>query len=831
MTSRKSLQNNFGYAYRSGLRDNSLFAILNTVFLSLFFVVVPIMTFRNNTSTDKQTGQVSVVNFKEQFSFMFTNSMEMFRYIIIAVLIGVGLLVGITTFKFITGKKTVNVYYSLGIKRQKLFAAKYLSGLTLIAASVLLPMLVSLIINVSVLGTNKFMFPAFFYLTLGMFSVAAVSYTLTAMVFTLVGTVFEGALFSGILILFPEILFQCLQILIQKLVFGTPLGTEFSTSRIYVGNTSASLANTFENFNPLRYFSKGLFTYSLADAKGQVVGYDNGGAVAWSAPKFLPIVLWIAFAALLFLGGLFFYKRRKAEIGGFIGKNRVMNFIGIFLVGIFGFVFSFDLLYTKGMAIAVAVGAVVFAVIYVGLSFLLLRNVRQFVKELPALPVQLAIVALIFVFFSTGYFGAANKIPETAEIQSAQITAPFANYSLVNHGNSTSVSGLPAANSYPYGEYTSEKDINFVRNVHAKLVQTGKTEPTKLDTEFNGTYPVAIKIVYKLKNGKEVLRSYYGVSAEILKELQKADETDYQQSIYKKIFKDEVKVVELPKENEGVSAELQKAYEEYQYIRTVREGTDVRLYNKNLSTETPMVLTAEQHASLLDCLYKDLTAQSPENHYNPTDILGVISFYDAAENMPSDESGTVVMSSSGYVSAEYADKAVSSEADGVEKYLQNNQPDFFITPDMKNTVEFLKSAGYYEQMVSDKELKSVYGIQVSHLFNRDYLDNWIAAKDEDFGCEFLAESSSTNRFGEITGEYEGMAREDRPNVYNTTDKALLETIQKNTVTRSMLSPTDYIVVLAYTDGTYVKTYVRADKMPESAKAGIEKNTPADSFYW
>ena len=393
------------------------------------------------------------------------------------------------------------------------------------------------------------------------------------------------------------------------------------------------------------------------------------------------------------------------------------------------------------------------------------------------------------------------------------------------------MSGLPAANSYPYGEYTSEKDINFVRNVHEKLVQTGKTEPTKLDNEFNGTYPVAIKIVYKLKNGKEVLRSYYGVSAEILRELQKADETDYQQSIYKKIFKDEVKVVELPKENEGMSAEIQKAYEEYQYIRTVREGTDIRLYNKNLSTETPMVLTAEQRASLLDCLYKDLTAQSTENHYNPTEILGVISFYDAAENMPSDESGTVVMSSNGYVSAEYADKAISSETDGIEKYLQNNHPDFFITPDMKNTVDFLKSVGYYEQMVSDKELKSVYGIQVSHLFNRDYLDVWIANKDEDFGCEFLAESSSTNRFGEITGEYEGMAREDRPNIYNTTDKALLETIQKNTVTRSILSPADYIVVLAYTDGTYAKTYVRADKMPEEAKAGIEKNTPADSFYW
>lgn len=831
MTSRKSLQNNFGYAYRSGLRDNSLFAILNTVFLSLFFVVMPIMTFRNNTSTNRETGEVSVVNFKEQFSFLFTQSMEMFRYIVIAGLIGVGLLVGITTFKFITGKKTVNVYYSLGIKRQKLFAAKYLSGLTLIAFSVLLPMLVSLIANISVLGTNKFMFPAFAYLTLGMFSVAAVSYTITAVVFTLVGTVFEGALFSGILILFPEILFQCLEVLIQKLVFGTPLGTNFSTSSIYVGETTASLANTFENFNPLRYLSKGLFTYSLADAKGQVVSYDNGGAVAWSAPKFLPIVLWIAFAALLFLGGMFFYKRRKAEIGGFIGKNRVMNFIGIFLIGIFGFVLTFNVLHAKGMAVAIAVGAVVFAVIYVGLSFLLLRNVRQFVKELPALPVQLAIVAVIFVFFATGYFGAANKIPETADIQSAQITMPNTNYTTVNTGGGGLyfMMGMPSANTQPYGEYTSEKDIDFVRSVHEKLVETGKTEATKLDSEFNGTYPISVKIVYKLKNGKEVLRCYYGVSAEILKELQKADKTDYQQSVYKKIFKDEVKVVEMPKETEGVPAATWKAYEEYLYIRRVREDGDVRLYNKTLSTETKLELTAEQREKLLDCLYKDLSAQTAQNRYNPAETLGVISFVNS-EIVEMGDTQTVIMQN-GSVTEEYADSVMPGQEEVFSgKSIYYSQPDFFITSDMTNTVEFLKSVGYYDAIVGDKELKAVYGIQVAQMFTRSYLDNWIY-NHTDFACEFLSESSTGNHYDEITAAGSYYDESDRPHVFNSTDKALLEEIRKNTVTRAMLSPTDYIVVFAYADGTYVKTYVHADKMPEAAKEGIAKNAPADSFSY
>lgn len=832
MTSRKSLQNNFGYAYRSGLRDNSLFAILNTVFLSLFFVVMPIMTFRNNTSTNRETGEVSVVNFKEQFSFLFTQSMEMFRYIVIAGLIGVGLLVGITTFKFITGKKTVNVYYSLGIKRQKLFAAKYLSGLTLIALSVLLPMLVSLIANISVLGTNKFMFPAFAYLTLGMFSVAAVSYTVTALVFTLVGTVFEGALFSCILILFPEILFRCLQVLIEKFVLGTPLGSTFTNASMYISaDPNANLPQTFASWNPLRFFSEGLFTYALADAKGQVTSYESGSAVAWSTPKFLPVVLWIAFTAVLFLGGMFFYKRRKAEIGGFIGKNRVMNFIGTFLVGIFGFVLTFDILRAKGMAVAIAGSAVVFAVIYVGLSLLLLRNVRQFVKELPALPVQLAIVALILVFFGTGYFGAANKIPDTAEIQSAQITAPYINYATLETASYSSFNAFPSAKAMPYGNYTTEKDINFVRQIHEKLVAAGKVEATKLDNNFNGTYPISVKIVYKLKNGKEVLRNYYGVSEEILKELQNADKTDYQQSVYKKIFKDELKTVTLPEGNEGVTEEQKQAYQEYTYIRTVRESEDIQLYNKTLSIETPLELTAEQRTQLLDCLYRDLTAQSTADHYNPAETLGVISFASSADT----EMGggaTVVMGSDGSMH-EYADSVMPGQADiFTGKFISGSAPDFFITSDMTNTVAFLKSAGYYDDLTAEKALKSVSGVQVSQKFNHEYMDDWIRYKVEDFPCEFYAESSmNTDDFGGITGNYAYMDSADRPKIFTSSDAALMSEMQKNAVTRGMLSPSDYVVVFTYEDGMQVKMLVHADKMPESAKAGIAKNAPADSFSY
>lgn len=220
-------QNNFGYAFYTGLRENALFAVLNAVFLALFFCVMPIQTFMSTTQTDFETGKVSIIEYSKVYAFLFAPQLQYFRYFIIAVLLGVGILMGIAAFRFITGKKTVNVYYSLGIKRQKLFAAKYLSGLTLIAGSVLVPMVVSLIANIAVLGFNKFMLPAFFYLLLTMFSLVAVSYTLTALVFSAVGTVFEGILFSGVVLLTPEILFSSMEILIKKLVFGTPLGSVF----------------------------------------------------------------------------------------------------------------------------------------------------------------------------------------------------------------------------------------------------------------------------------------------------------------------------------------------------------------------------------------------------------------------------------------------------------------------------------------------------------------------------------------------------------------------------------------------------------------------------
>lgn len=845
MTSPKSLQNNFGYAYRTGLRDNALFAALNAVVMFFSFCLTPILVFREKTSVNRETGQITSINFKEKYTFLFSDSMGYMRYMVIAALLGVGLLMGIATFRFITGKKTVNVYYSLGIKRTRLFTAKYLSGLTLVGLSVAVPMLVALLVNLVVLGANRYLFTAFFYLLFGMFSVVAFSYTLTAVVFTTVGTAFEGVLFSGILLLFPEILLTCLQVFIRKLVLGTPLGSDFSNSYMYMGETTTeTLSKQFAQFNPLRYMSQGLYTYSQGGVVGKLADYNNGGnMIAWKTPDFLVPIIWLLVTAALFAFGVFFYERRKAEIGGFIGKNKVLNFVGIFLVGIFGFATAFDLLQGKGTAIAIAVGAVVFVVIYAVLSLVLLRNLRQFVKDLPALPMQLALTALIFVFFATGYFGAANKIPETADIASAQISLPYQNYQLQLSGDYYGyyIAGMQTADTAPKGNYTESQDIEFVRGVHKMLVDAGKTDPTVLDENFNGVYPVSVKIAYTLKNGKQILRNYYGVSEDILHALQQADKTAYQQNVLNRIFKDELKKVEQPKVD-GMNGTLSNgditAYNEYRKIRAVRESEDIRLYNKTLTTETKLELTAEQRQTLLDCLYKDLSAQTPENHYNPQESLGLIAFHliaDADADVPMTDTVVYEGVTAVYGAETAIDQVVGEDGEFAEddvftgKTTTDSLPNFFITADMVNTVEFLKSVGYQDALTGDKTLKAVYGTKVTERFSNYHYDLWVADGDS-FACAFVGESSTSDNYAEFTGNYDGMSSADKPAVYKTTDSAMMQAIYKGIVTCAELRPNDYIVILEYTDGTYAKAYVRAEKMPDTAKTEIEKNKPAGSYY-
>lgn len=806
MTSRKSFQNNFGYAYRTGLRDNVLFPALNMLFLLFFFVLQPLLGVFRQTTTQDASGQFVSVDLKKQYAFVFSTGLEYTRYFVLAVLLIAGVLTGIAAFRFITGKKTVNVYYSLGITRAKLFTAKYLSGLTLLFASVFVPMLASLVLNIVYLGVNKYMLLACLYEAVGMFSLAAVAYSLTATVFSTVGTIFEGGLFSAILLFFPEMFFTCLGILIQKLVVGAPYGFVFGSERM-------ELADSFEPFNPLRYFSEGLYVYSTATAKHELNSYDSDSLMSWAAPSFLRPLLWLAVAAALFGLGVLLYKRRKAEIGGFIGTNKALNFIGIFIVAFFGFTEAYNILNARGMALAIAVGAAVFCVIYAVLSLLLLRNFKQFAKDLVALPIQLVVTALIFTFFATGYFGAANRVPKAEDVSYAQISAVYADSvykkqteylnEVTYIGSSTFISPTSA----PFGKYESARDVEFIRSVHQKLVEAGRTDPQLLNDDYNGTRQIAVQMEYVLKNGKVIRRAYYGVDEATLKELAKICETDYYKAQLEQLFKSPLKAVAEPKRDEfgRVTSGDYNAYMQYMYMRQLRESDIIRIYNKSLSVSTLPELTDAQKQTLLDCLYKDLSALTAENRYAGSGILGAISFtrtdIDAASFNYTYSAGDVVATVDG------------TENDFVGLSWMDNIPVFLLTSDMPATVQFLKDAGYYDALSAKPEIQKVQIQKVAYVFP-PYMA-WINGNRDNAGFEFLAESAEFSEYDEGNDTY---------GLVSTKDAAVINQLYAAAVPRAIAQPQDYMVTF-FTEENRTSMYVSADQMPDSLKKQVEEKAP------
>ena len=116
--------------------------------------------------------------------------MQYLRYLLIAAFLILGIIMGIVTFKFMTGKKTMNVYYSLGIKRTHLLQPSIFPDLRLWRLRIFLPILADVIMNTVKLGmSSKLLFSATFYF-LVIFFVSPFIFAYGDGFFSAVGTVF-----------------------------------------------------------------------------------------------------------------------------------------------------------------------------------------------------------------------------------------------------------------------------------------------------------------------------------------------------------------------------------------------------------------------------------------------------------------------------------------------------------------------------------------------------------------------------------------------------------------------------------------------------------------
>ena len=103
MTSQKSFKNNFGFAYRTGLKSNIAVALIQFFIGALAFVYVPAKALFKKVAADSASGKIESYNVKNDYSFYLTDNMQYLRYLLIAAFLILGIIMGIVTFKFMTG--------------------------------------------------------------------------------------------------------------------------------------------------------------------------------------------------------------------------------------------------------------------------------------------------------------------------------------------------------------------------------------------------------------------------------------------------------------------------------------------------------------------------------------------------------------------------------------------------------------------------------------------------------------------------------------------------------------------------------------------------------
>lgn len=672
MTSPKSSANPRFYTFRTALASHFLLPLLNALALTFLIPVLNLMLMlsANDASASTRQGEAAVT-LKETYKYILMGSTE-FSILAILVVVVCSVLLGVITFRFIASKKTVNVFYSLGITRKSLFVSKYLAGILMLVVSVALPLLLNLILNFSYLGSSWQLWSATAYYFWSFSILACFAFTVTAAVFSCVGTVAEGCFFPFVILGSPMIILYCLQYLMETL-YGNPYG------HYLMGYRSVDLPTAFKSFNPLLFLYDGISNLSALDAEGKLVPSAYGGeGTPWMKPGFLPLVFWtIAIVALMFLG-MYLFRRRKAEICGFLGVNPVLNFLITFLLGFFGFGLVIHFAAEKlSMALAILIGLLVFAVIYCIVDFALIRNGKDFLRGLKKLPIHLGITLVVGIIFATGLFGFSSRVPELSEIKSAAITVPSDTFLGVGgRGYSTGAYDYAwGASGQMLDEITDEEDLRFVRQIHEEIIKSGDQKITANDKGIDRadqTVGSTVQLVYELKNGKKLMRNYNHVPMKAVNQLLNIEDTNAGRAQLQTLL---IKPFD-PDQYEGRTAAI------------IQKTGEISLVSPTLDQATSITLSESQRKVMLQCIADDLTSQKAAERYFPTKALvGLIMIQDTEER------------GLGYLGGNSSVLSLmTSTSWGYTVYL---------TEDMPKTIQFLQANGLYDQIGQPAKVESV----------------------------------------------------------------------------------------------------------------------------
>lgn len=713
---KKKYKNTFWFSVAHAMKKNFILPLL-TFAVSMFFYLSNFCweKIREAKETASIKGQDVLKIMRDAYEvFIFDSEQAAYNpllYIFPALLVVISILLGVLLFRFVTNKKTVNVYYSLGIKRADLYTARLLAGVFMMLAAVLVPLAVSLGLNLHYFGSSVMLWRTFLFYAVHNVICVLAGLTISAAVSSCVGTVVESLGFSAVLAAFPSVVTMCVNYSVPAILNGAPSKTYYDIYPVAssFGENYLDMTNSTLFGRAIAHINLLMLNRSSFINSSSVEAMTKEAAKKWAAPSLTPYILWAVLIAAFFVFGLFMFKRRKAEICGFPGRSAVLNFV-LCMIASFGAasLIIYFIAYTSQISRWIMIALVIVAafLVFVILDVILHLSFKALKKDWKIGLVHAGLMAAFLLSLYTGFFGYSSRVPDIQDIDSVSISAPNALMGSYQLGRELSGSYVTDryysdvySNYYYVGNrsvslienFKDKDDINTVREIHKAMIKAGNIRRvnTNSDDYSKRVTCQSVVIRYKLKNGRELVRVYEYVPLTNYPTLYTLEDT--------KNWNSKIKDELLNIDSENVIPIVFSA-----------------------QMDNRIAVDEELTAGLARAIYNDITTLSSDKFLTSNaKYLGSVAFY-VNRSQREDYS---MYESSEYVNATSIEDEITEEEEPLSRQetvdnlaiRDNSQGKYLalgdysvipITEEMTNTISFLKAHGLYEKLSDESPIVS-----------------------------------------------------------------------------------------------------------------------------
>ena len=587
------------------LKDACLGPIIVMIVIGAKFII-PIISFAKEIR--KNLEYIQLIS-KHEIIAYFGGKIDEYSYYealpIVIIMILCGLFVALSLFKFAFKKKSVNVYFSVGLTRTRLFVNRILAGAIDLFVASAIPFLIVFISNVALFGFNVHQLKLFAFYTFLTFAGGLAGLSIGAFAASVSGSIIEMVITSVTTSTVGIIFVELFTILKAAFLRGYPDDPFEMVSEI-------RLLTPWLGISSYEGFLNALIT-------GKKVPKEY--LITWKTEVF-PIVFWIIVSIVIIVLGLFLFKKRKNENSNSFGKfdvscavNGATVFFGSAAI-ISAALYDMYGYQIHSLALCILLCAVGTFIIFFITQLIMRRNIKAVLRMLYVFG-GLSLVSIgVLIVIGTGYFGNYNKLPDAKDIEyvSMSYDDPF---NMFNY--------CPAYyRTEMYDEITENLNEYKSDNPEDIKVCIEQFNKIKKDKKNNSTVSF-VSFVIKTKYGKFISRRFPVYSEDLLHDYNKAVfDSDYFHLILKGMIKN----------SEGTAEE---EYTPYYYMRNVYYSGyeyggidefsyfDSSLlagnfnYDRYRFNDEEGTLTNFATEELINAVYNDLCKMTYDEYYGNTD--------------------------------------------------------------------------------------------------------------------------------------------------------------------------------------------------------------------